>query len=908
MTPGPTSVSKYRPPNVIPLPPAGTLTVGYHCEDIQQSVSTIPYIAPSLSCEEISTIPAYFVEYENAYAAFIEDNILQEKLDSYRPLTVTERQKITRLQKAGTELIQLGINLFKAAFLSNSPSEKDLERWAEFESKVKIMPHSVRELNILVELADSKLRREDRELLFTYVTSKSEEILPELERRSQEHYQKTTLNFNGGQGGEYYTESDVFMGVLTEYLGPYEFEKFQHIVISQHPQNFILEMSAAEAEELLKMPEDNFWGLYDETLKEFDETPPGTLQKIMLYRRINNLNAIALARGLSPLDHSYTELTRSIPGLTNKEYGWLFELNFYARYANGNQISIYSTAFINAFTYFATAYLEAPAHLKSAYSMALHQLDTLAIEFGFSPRELDELLDSICKKVHCSLSGVDIVEDLQKLENSGTIFEVSPEGLPREVKEILQSTGYWELVSRNLRLISLTPEINEGDGISSRDASGSAVPILRRVEIDYVDHDGKTIPAWTMAAILVHEAAHVEWRKEDILLQQSTPNERHAFATELSFLSDFKSFFGYQLNPEELRFLDLGIESASAAVTTANLILGYDPKDMSPGNKTIPDITYCWHLGLAGPEELDLSYYPTNPPPSFLASYSDFEDLTKYLLLDNPETIHFLWEVLEGRATLEVNTVMEGEKNAGIPTVFMVKDGQRIKLNEEQLNSLAQFFNTLMAALNPKLKIDEPYQALITLGTQSQKNLPNISKEKLASLLETAAETDYGKLQKVVVQSGVNYNVNSARLFAEKNLPIFLSNIKNILKKTNLSETRSLEILFASFTIAREIVNNPSAFSYYKHLATSEHLQKSDHDTINMALQIFRSLSKITHNHDEMLGLLDFTAALIEENLKEEKFEVTSRYSAANLRGLLYQTALSTGTLSSLAYRNLEKR
>lgn len=293
--------------------------------------------------------------------------------------------------------------------------------------------------------------------------------------------------------------------------------------------------------------------------------------------------------------------------------------------------------------------------------------------------------------MNCSFSGKERIAALRELDNS-KIVEVSPDGLPVEIKDLLITSGNWDIVKNNLRCIQFTPQVNTGNGINSMEASGQAFPAIKRVEIGYLTPEGEKVPVWEIAVTLIHEAAHVEWRKEKDVLQNSTPNERHAFATELAFLlrtpkpTDF----------EEARILDEAIARAKSAVRTANIIMGYEIDDMDPNNRQIPNEDFCQNLSLENCSDLNLHYYPAKPAPDFLTNKSDFMAFVYRLAGKiDIEIADLLWDVLDGTATIEINfNVQETVDSAKVKYL----DGQEIELDEEIIERLKDVYLSLIPA------------------------------------------------------------------------------------------------------------------------------------------------------------------------------------------------------------------
>ena len=607
---------KYKLPQLKPLPEGWPIRAGLECEAPAQSSETNLFINPPLTCQDISPVPAAIMEYGEAYKAVAEDEILGRKLEKDAPLTRKETAAMRRFDRAKEKLNNIGLNLFKAAFLNEAAPGRALGMWQEYLEK---LPTSSREIDVLYALSNPKLDKNDREILFYFVTKYKDQVPPELSERYKEHYRNLSLNYNGWQGANYSDQRHAFMDVLSVYCrDQFTLEKLESHIIAQDPISFITSLEPQEISRLYKLKENEFWSEYFLANRKLYITAPGDKEKIRAFRRVNDIETIALARGLSPVAFQFNDLADSMPGLSPPEYSELISVAYFAKFARGNENSPLSREYKNILAEYIEKYLAADEHSKNKYATALSLLDGLSLQYGFSRQELDLILDEICKKINCSLAGSRAIKSLADL-NQSVVTDVSPQGLPKEIRGVLEATGQWELVRDNLLSISFIPRAFTGEGIVSMDYAGLAIPLLKRVEIKYLDEKGMVLPAWQLAAVLIHEAAHVNWRKQDKVLQASTPNERHAYAAEYSFYLEYENRFG---RPVDKYFKEY-LTQAEAAVRRSNALLGYDRNDLRPENNALPPADFCYKKGLAGPEELDMSWHPgitqpETPKPSIL--------------------------------------------------------------------------------------------------------------------------------------------------------------------------------------------------------------------------------------------------------------------------------------------------
>jgi hypothetical protein len=129
-------------------------------------------------------------------------------------------------------------------------------------------------------------------------------------------------------------------------------------------------------------------------------------------------------------------------------------------------------------------------------------------------------------------------------------MRTSFEGLPSLCRKLLQAvpaTGvadgsYADYVKAHSRQVYLTAHLVEWSPAVPLDVCGSSEPLSRTLILApaaYVDLSPK--PDWSLAAVAVHETAHIAWfHRPEISKSPSlllvTPNERNAFAVMARFL------------------------------------------------------------------------------------------------------------------------------------------------------------------------------------------------------------------------------------------------------------------------------------------------------------------------------------------------------------------------------------
>lgn len=103
-------------------------------------------------------------------------------------------------------------------------------------------------------------------------------------------------------------------------------------------------------------------------------TVPHTNQRILLVRKIWDLEAIITSRGYSLIKFFEFDLKDSIPNLSNKDYQILATLENFssmASFLTRNASSPLTKYFKNALLHFISSYLRSPLSKKTGYASAL---------------------------------------------------------------------------------------------------------------------------------------------------------------------------------------------------------------------------------------------------------------------------------------------------------------------------------------------------------------------------------------------------------------------------------------------------------------------------------------------------------------------------------------------------------
>ncbi|MFH1390576.1 MAG: hypothetical protein ABIH56_07665 [Candidatus Margulisiibacteriota bacterium] len=884
---------------VIPVVPSGiaanTITRRPTAEEIATDIllsnrTENQAIAPPLFCETMQVAPAIFLEYSAARVLLENNPELIAKINNRQSLNNQEKIALQRYQQATSKIILLGNQLFQAAYLADQPSPPALCRWQSFIAGISQNQVQITQLSLLIALTSPRLTRPDRELLFPVISGQHQGVTPQLAAGFAHHYRTISTTYRGWGSSPATTGSELFMTILAQHLGPMEFERFQQRIMGENPAAYITALTGPEIGYYQQLPPAELFQSYENLQKDLIQAPPGSALKINLYQKISDLQVIILGRKLSIINHDFSDLIHSLPGLSEQEYQSLFRITALIKYSG----YVNTGDYLQAFDYFAQAYLTAPDHLKTSYSGALHWLDTLAVDYGISRGEIDRRLTEVCRRHDCSLAGTGQLNSLVDLRNGGRI-EVSPAGLPPEIKEILTGTGYWELVSQNLSKIVLTPEIEEGSGIGAMDAGGTAVPLLRQVEIDVIDRDGSQLPAWQIAAILVHEAAHVAWRKEDLVWQQVVPDERHSYARELAFLQKYEERFGLPFPGSAKRIdFEASLLQSRAAVQTANAILGYQPDDFDPTNRTLPNRQLLLARRLASFDDQELDYYPTNPSPNFLNSRDSLinfiREINPSLSSKSEQLATILWPVIEGKASLEVAAVASQDSIRHVK-VYYLTQGNRRELNENEVNDLVELMNSANQMPGKPLQ-NMRYFALVNSGRIINNVVNQPNKNNIAAYLRAGSPLNLNQLQAWVISTGVDYNVPAIRRKIEPNLPNFLAELGGTVASTPLLNSFNIGDLHDILTRIRSIINDPRQLSAYQKMGKDPKQRPQQRQILALLLNIYRQVSSAAASREERLALVDFTNAYL-MNLTTGPVKLTTEYTGVNLINYFYTSSLS---------------
>lgn len=563
--------------------------------------------------------------------------------------------------------------------------------------------------NISVSLTDVAYGESDPadlRLLADFKAGKKEHS-PQLPARFLHHYLQDIRSYNGWQGQKRSNRHAIFLSTLAgAFKLPYFYEKFAGRLLAQYKTaQYLTRLSKGGAERYLRCDQASFLQRYDQLRHDLQSSAPGSL-RIKIFRELSDLRSFALVRGISLVVHENMVLRRSMPHLKYDEYQMIEQIENLGK-LSGFGVAARAEHFKLSFTDLARRYLLASGLHKESLAAALGYFDSSAPKFSVRTHELDQILSKFCRGSNCDLNMTGSISTLAELGKTGGA-EVDPDGLPAEIKAVLVRTGHWELVKRSLSAIIFKKQSND---LGQPRIIGSVNPLLRRAEIAFTNEKGIFLPLWQIVDALVHEADHADpvSRNKPAVMQNVTVVERHSNARELAFLSAYEKAYGLPNDSGTFTNVRKQIEMT---VKTANEIIGYDPNDLSVETEALPSPQFCRQRGVASADELDLSFYPAGPGPSFLANKADIGKILSGYRSFDPATASLLWEITAGDAELTVTLT------DAVPRVVIDRPAGMAAMPAAQVKKLDRGFAEILASAG--LTNIEPYVPLLYFGLQQK--------------------------------------------------------------------------------------------------------------------------------------------------------------------------------------------
>lgn len=621
---------------------------------------------------------------------------------------------VKKSQSARQRLFDKAKELFSSAFIDRTADANAKRDWIDFVKVLNEFPLDDRIISSLISLSNIKIKDEDRKLLFSVMTQKAGDrtAVVSLLKKVAYYLKSSSLHYNGWQSSSYDNAEIAFLKAVNAYTkndyerflaASFKSVGFDLLIRDSRPRkggvNLLTELNLTEAKRLIKIPVKEFYQRLDLTLIDSFRYPPGHPLKIRASRIMNDLSILALLRGISIEGYSFDRMfVKQFPGLTNDEYKVLYKLSKVMVSPEKTDNHYYRDSFVKILQYTMERYVKSAYGSKAriSYATSLHYLYYLASHFGFSQSALDVLLNVTSLKFGKPLGVNNSVSTLKDLEKNPTAT-VGPFGLPKEVQDILRLSGKLELVQKNLREIIFRRSLREKFAIFLNEAQGLALSAVKTVLINPLEGNGKIMPAWKIALILVHEAAHAEWGRHEkvkVFFLGSTPNERQSNVNELEFLNKLLENGKSKLSAEDIKDIKQRIKDCTLAVRASNIVMGYDKYNMKPYQFIYPSKEFLLRRGLSKPKDLDVDNYSSHLPIMFVPER--FDELVSKMNLSSAvrtNSMIFLRSILSG--DLSIEGIID-DKQAQIFSVN--RAGEKKRFTKDQALMLVQ----LMSAISKK--------------------------------------------------------------------------------------------------------------------------------------------------------------------------------------------------------------
>ena len=858
------------------------------------------YLSPTLQLQAppillgnplIDRLPAWQILIDNyleAQESIYHNPELYEKIQNgdTSHFTIEEQALYQRYILAREALWLEASTLFSQALLVEDPLESDQQDWGNFGALLNSSPLTGdNKFSALIILSASHFPIADRQFLFNILTADHpEQMIHQLRSRILAAYRELAQDENawGGEGSvSYYVYSEF----LENLIGIEGSEQQLTGLFRNNISSLISTLSSSQVQHYLHMNEAGFIDEFQKAEQDLFSYPIGSTNLVKAYKRYLDLQAIAIARGISLHELDYDQVFEPMPGLSDEDQRNLLILMETASTPAGMDDAYNTLLFEETLELFQRRYLsdnpyeETP---KTTLAQVLLLLYQMSPSFGSSFSECQQNFEELAGELGVSLIVPGQVADMEALSLSAPI-SVSPEGLPAEAIQILQRTGYWDLVKDNISEIYFTSEINEGS--YSMDSGGNANPALGRVEIDVLQ-DGRLIDPWEIAYILVHEAAHIDWAKQaPAELQFTTPDERNAYLYGAQFLERFfnlttGSQYGElglteQLLPDstEAHKIALFMASAITAGRAANFALGYPLETMDINYFTLPSSEFLSSHNLGQLEDLNMGFYPTDLSSHFVLEPGALEQIVDELGLEESQKtalLDILRPVLAGEATLEVE-FDSSFTLGGIPDLSNIiihlisADGTRHKLSaveielvDQGFEAIYQYIHTFSISPNPNPLPDQYLGIYSIMGFSREVTIAepqNFSWQSARAILEQVGQIS---INDILSQYGESqFGLNLAVLADD------LAGLVPEICQTVISEMNSLHLgrlkrsdYYVMIQEAIRLLQNPDEVDHYRELLDSNTISAGNKKIIRGALVYLEAVQSV-ENADLRLAVLE---------------------------------------------------
>jgi hypothetical protein len=201
----------------------------------------------------------------------------------------------------------------------------------------------------------------------------------------------------------------------------------------------------------------------------------------------------------------------------------------------------------------------------------------------------DEVKASLWKKPYSDNSLTARTEPIKEFINI-SLVEIAPQSLPGNIQKILKTvnieTGLtgWDYVRANARSIIFIPHMDRTIRSVSAQDQGTAEELTWTIFIDPLGEIfGLPSPAWSIAATLMHEAAHLDYYNKngnDLKKMSFNNNEKYATIKTCEFYVKLIDF-GIGLSKSDKESIESNMKICKANIEYYNGLLGLPPDDMS---------------------------------------------------------------------------------------------------------------------------------------------------------------------------------------------------------------------------------------------------------------------------------------------------------------------------------------
>jgi|GEM_PF-6385709 hypothetical protein len=459
---------------------------------------------------------------------------------------------------------------------------------------------------------------QDRELLRAYLRAPShgaehDRLLGQIQQAVITNFRQDTLERNGWQSASFVSYNERFIRALNSVFGERQAEELVLHLFERNLPAVLTWYRGSEIDGLMRMPASDFAELYHALQTISSRLPNGTAVKNAYLRRLGDLENIAIVRNLDLRDY---EERLSFPGISDEIRQELSELH--GDCLQPEQIAAnlpqlrerYRQVFEHVLqNYFLSA---SRATEQQPYRAAINDLFWLSRELGYSVAEFDEQIQTIADSLGVGPSTRTIAPALSAMNHTITQpIIVGPAGLPSEVREVLQTTGYYDFVAQNLQEIALLPRIDTQGDTRVDGASGLANPGLRRAEIMLYDQTGCLLSAREIAMALIHETAHVNWdRNAERGFSSTMHSERFAFLIENQFAEECLRRGLLGNDQTAISGWARMIVTNQTYVQGINYVFGYERDNYDPYFQAALSSELLHSRGLRRTEDLNLTAYP----------------------------------------------------------------------------------------------------------------------------------------------------------------------------------------------------------------------------------------------------------------------------------------------------------